>query len=159
MHKEYKYIDTNSKELCDIRTKARALLKEFDALDFDETEKKQQILKQLFGSIGENVPIDEKFHCEYGKNIFIGNDVIIGPNCIFVDNEKITIGNCVMIAPNVQIYTSYHPVLPEERYIFNRASDNPIYYNTCADPVIIKDGVWIGGGAIILPGVTIGQNR
>lgn len=158
MRKKYKYIDTNSEELCKARANARALLKKFDSLDFNDTEKKQHILKQLFGSIGKNVPIDEKFHCEYGKNIFIGNDVIVGPNCIFVDNEKITIGNCIMIAPNVQIYTAYHPVLPEERYILDRASDNPIYYNTCAEPVEIKDGVWIGGGAIILPGVTIGKN-
>ena len=53
----------------------------------------------------------------------------------FVDNKKITIGNCVMIAPNVQIYTAYHPVLPEERYICERDENDPIYYNTCADPV------------------------
>ena len=63
-----------------------------------------------------------------------------------------------MFAPNVQIYTAYHPVLPEERYIYNRAENNSIYYNTCAEPVEIKDGVWVGGGAIILPGVTIGKN-
>lgn len=158
MQKKYKYIDTNSVELCKIRGNARTLMKEFDALDFDDTEKKQQILKQLFGSISSNVVIDEKFHCEYGKNIFIGNDVIVGPNCIFVDNAKITIGNCVMIAPNVQIYTAYHPVLPEERYILERSDNDPIYYKTCADPVEIKDGTWIGGGVIILPGVTIGKN-
>lgn len=84
-----------------MRIKARALLKEFEALDFNESEKKQLILKELFGTIGKNVPIDDKFHCEYGKNIFIGNDVIIGPNCTFVDNATISIGNCVMIAPNV----------------------------------------------------------
>ncbi len=158
MKKIYKYIATNSAELCKTRTKARALMKEYDSLDFNEELKKRQILEQLFGSIGSNVVIDEKFHCEYGKNIFIGNDVIIGPNCTFIDNEKINIGNCIMFAPNVQIYTSYHPVLPEERYILERAEDDPIYYNTCADPVTIKDVVWIGGGAIILPNVTIGNN-
>ncbi len=158
MRKEYKYIDTNSAELCKMRADARTLLKAYDSLDFNEESKKHRILEQLFGSIGSNVPVDEKFHCEYGKNIFIGNDVIIGPNCTFIDNEKIIIGNCVMIAPNVQIYTAYHPVLPEERYIFERAANDPIYYNTCADPVEIKDGVWIGGGVIILPGVTIGKN-
>lgn len=64
-------------------------MKEFGALDFDYTEKKQQILKNLFGSIWKNVPIDEKFHCEYGKNIFIGNDVIIGPNCILLITKKL----------------------------------------------------------------------
>lgn len=158
MRKEYKYIETNSEKLCQMRIKSRALLKEFEALDFNDSEKKQLILKELFGAIGKNVPIDYKFHCEYGKNIFIGNDVIIGPNCTFVDNATIHIGNYVMIAPNVQIYTAYHPILPEERYISQRKEDDPIYFNTCADPVEIKDGAWIGGGVIILPNVTIGEN-
>ena len=63
-----------------------------------------------------------------------------------------------MIAPNVQIYTEYHPILPEERYIFQRKEGDPIYFNTCADPVEINDGAWIGGGVIILPNVTIGKN-
>ena len=146
MQKKYKYIDTNSVELCKMRENARALMRKYDSLDFNDEHQKRQILEQLFGSIGSNVVIDEKFHCEYGKNIFIGKDVIIGPNCTFIDNEKIIIGNCIMFAPNIQIYTAYHPVL------------DPIYYNTCADPVEIKDGAWIGGGVIILPGVTIGKN-
>lgn len=51
----------------------------------------------------KNVSVSERFHCEYGKNINIGNDVIVGPNCTFIDNDKITIGNCIMIAPNVQM--------------------------------------------------------
>ena len=92
------------------------------------------------------------------KNTYIGSDVIIGPNCTFIDNDRISIGNYVMLAPNIQIYTAYHPILPEERYIYNKEADDPIYYNTCADPVEIKDGAWIGGGVIILPGVTIGKN-
>ena len=158
MHKEYKYIKTLFPEISEMLTKSRALLKEYDSLDFDDTKRKRSVLEQLFGSIGNNVSVGEKFHCEYGKNIFVGNDVIVGPNCIFIDNEKINIGNCIMLAPNVQIYTAYHPVLPEERYILERDADDPIYFNTCADPVEIKDGVWIGGGAIILPGVTIGKN-
>ena len=156
--KEYKYIETASTELCELRANARILMKKYEALDFGDEGGKRRILEQLFGKIGRNVPIDENFHCEYGKNIFIGNDVIIGPNCTFIDNEKILIGNCIMFAPNVQIYTAYHPVLPEERYIFERDANDPIYYRTCADPVEIKDGAWIGGGAIILPGVTIGKN-
>ncbi len=63
-----------------------------------------------------------------------------------------------MIAPNLQVYTAYHPILPEERYIQKRDKNNHIYFNTCAKPVKIKDGAWIGGGVIILPSVTIGKN-
>ncbi len=158
MHNKYKYIETASEELCEMRTKARALMKEYEAADYNDNTRKQHILKQLFDAIGSNVFVGEHFHCEYGKKISIGSDVIIGPNCIFIDNEQIKIGNCIMFAPNVQIYTAYHPILPEDRYIIERDADNPIYYNTCADSVEIKDGAWIGGGAIILPGVTIGKN-
>ena len=158
MAKEYKYIQTLSPELAAMRTKARSLLKKYSSLDFDDKKNKLSTLETLLGSIGSNVSISEHFHCEYGKNIFVGNDVIIGPNCTFIDNEKIIIENCIMFAPNVQIYTAYHPILPEERYIFDRAADDPVFYRTCADSVKIKNGAWIGGGAIILPGVTIGQN-
>lgn len=156
--KEYKYIETLSDEIINTKAKARALTREYYYTDIKDNSKKTSILKQLFGAIGKNVSVDTKIYCDFGKNIFIGNDVIIGSNCTFIDNEKITIGNCVMIAPNLQIYTAYHPVLPEERYIKDRAEDNPVYYNTCAEPVEIKDGAWIGGGVIILPGVTIGEN-
>ena len=153
-NKEYKYIDTSSKELLEFNVKARKLTQEYNSVDYTDTEKKYSILKQLFAEIGENVAIDINFFCEYGKNISIGNDVIINSHCTFVDNEKITIGNKVLIAPNVQIYTAYHPILPEQRL----KDERPTYFNTCADPVEIKDGAWIGGGTIILPNVTIGKN-
>lgn len=153
-----KYIETNSEELVNLHAQARILTREYYFLDYRDNDKKREILEKLFGSIGKNVAIDMKFYCDFGKNIFIGDDVIIGSNCTFIDNEKIIIGSCVMIAPNLQIYTAYHPILPEDRYIQNREANDPIYFNTCADPVEIKDGAWIGGGVIILPGVTIGKN-
>lgn len=152
--KEYKYIDTSSKELLEFNVKARKLTQEYNSVDYTDTEKKYSILKQLFADIGENVAIDINFFCEYGKNISIGSDVIINSHCTLVDNEKISIGNKVLIAPNVQIYTAYHPILPEERL----KDERPTYFNTCAAPVEIKDGAWIGGGTIILPNVTIGRN-
>ncbi len=155
--KEYRYIDTESKELFDINVKARALTKEYSQTNYDNLEKKEAILKELFGSIGKNVAIDVNFFCDFGSNIFIGDDVIINSSCTFIDNEKIIIGNKVLIAPNVQIYTAYHPLLPEQR-IIEKKEGSDCYYTTCADPVEIKDGVWIGGGVIILPGVTIGEN-
>ena len=72
------------------------------------------ILRELLGGMGENVAIDTPFHCGHGKNIFIGSDVIINVNCTLVDNMPIKIGSRVLIASNVQIYTSSHPVLPQE---------------------------------------------
>lgn len=156
--KQYKYIKTSSDELNKLHIQARNLAREYSLLDYGDDVKKREILEKMLGSIGKNVAIDQKFFCDFGKNIFIGDDVIIGSNCTFIDNKKITIGSCVMIAPNLQIYTAYHPILPEDRYIQNRSENDPIYFNTCADPVEIKDGAWIGGGVIILPGVTIGKN-
>lgn len=153
MRKSYKYIDTESQELFNLNIQARKLTKKYSRLDYDDFEAKDAVLKELFGAIGNNVAIDENFFCDFGKNIFIGNDVIINSGCTFIDNEKILIGNKVLIAPNVQIYTAYHPLLPEER-LKDKKTGSTCYFNTCADPVTIKDGVWIGGGAIILSGVT-----
>ena len=152
------YIETYSEELNKLHIQARNLAREYSSLDYGNSTKKREILEKMLGSIGKNVAIDQKFFCDFGKNVFIGDDVIIGSNCTFIDNAKITIGSCVMLAPNIQIYTAYHPILPEERYIANRAEHDPIYFNTSAEPVEIKDGAWIGGGVIILPGVTIGKN-
>jgi maltose O-acetyltransferase len=85
--------------------------------------------------------------------------VIININCTFVDCNKIEIGNNVLIASNVQIYTATHPVETYERLVENwKETDEIPYFRTYALPVKIGDNVWIGGGVIILPGVTIGKN-
>ena len=74
------------------------------ATDYADTDRRQALLRELFGSMGKGVHVDIDFHCEYGKNIFIGNKVIVNMNCTFVDNHRIDIGDNVLIAPNVQIY-------------------------------------------------------
>ena len=133
------------------------MLKEYNLLDYENSKRKREILVELTGAIGRNVSVGINFYCDSGKNIFIGDNVVVGPNCTFIDNEKITLGFRILIAPNVQIYTAYHPILPEDRNIAERLENNPVFFNTCGDPVEIKDGVWIGGGVIILPNVTIGK--
>lgn len=107
--------------------------------------------------MGEHVHIDIDFHCEYGKHIFIGDQVIINMNCTFVDNNIIEIGDNVLIASNVQIYTATHSTKLHERVVADWEAGEGIC-KTYALPVRINDGAWIGGGAIILPGVTIGKN-
>ncbi len=84
--------------------------------------------------------------------------MIINMNCTFVDNKPIRIGNRVLIASNVQLYTSSHPVLPQERLVPDFRERRTTFFRTFARPIEIKDNVWIGGGCIILPGVTIGEN-
>ena len=138
--------------------RTRALTRKYNQIEHSDSEARAVLLRELFGAIGENVEIDTPFYCDRGKNIFIGSDVIININCTFVDNRPIHIGNQVLIASNVQIYTSGHPVLPDERLVADWKEKGTTFFRTFAKPVTIEDGVWIGGGTIILPGVTIGKN-
>ncbi len=155
---EMDYIPPADAETLERIARARDLTREYYFSDYRDGEKRREILSELLGGIGENVAIDTPFYCDYGSNIFIGNDVIININCTFVDNRPIYIGNQVLIASNVQVYTATHPVLPQERYVSGWKDKKTDYYRTYASPVEIKDNVWIGGGSIILPGVTIGEN-
>lgn len=136
---------------------AKRIIKTLNDTDYGDTKRRYDLLKQLFGKIGENVCVDIDFHCEYGKHILCGNRVIINMNCTFVDNNIIEIGDDVLIASNVQIYTATHSTRLKERIVPNWEPGKEIC-QTYAKPVRICNGVWIGGGAILLPGVTIGEN-
>jgi maltose O-acetyltransferase len=151
--------NTSDSEIQNMIKEARTLTKEYNNLASIDTIKKEALLKELFGSIGKNVSIDTPFYCDYGRHITIGDNVIININCTFVDCNRINIGNNVLIASNVQIYTATHPVETNKRLIENWAqADSAPFFRTYALPVRIEDNVWIGGGVIILPGVTIGKN-
>lgn len=152
------FLETADSGTLKLIARTRELVREYYHTDYEDTQKKTAILRELLGDMGENVAIDTPFHCDYGKNIFLGDDVIINMNCTFVDNKPIKIGNRVLIASNVQIYTSAHPVLPQERLVSDWKEEGTVFFRTYARPVEVQDNVWIGGGSIILPGVTIGQN-
>lgn len=131
----------------------------YNSSDYDALTVRRAILQDLFGSIGDNVTIDTPFYCDYGKNIHIGSNVIININCTFVDAERIEIGSNTLIASNVQIYTATHPVSPERRLVEGwTPNQGGPFFRTLAMPVKIGENVWIGGGVIILPGVTVGDN-
>lgn len=157
-YSEADFLDTADSANRELSTRCRELTRAYYLCDYRDNEKKRAILEELLGGIGENASVGVPFYCDHGKGIFIGNDVVIGMNCTFVDNQEIHIGNRVMIAPNVQIYTASHPVLPQERLIENWRENSPTFFHTYAQPVVIGDNVWIGGGTVILPGVTIGKN-
>ena len=152
------FIETADPYNKELSIRCRELTREYYLCDYRDTEKQQAILHRLLGGMGENVRIGIPFYCDHGKSIYIGNDVVVGMNCTFVDNEEIRIGDRVMIAPNVQIYTASHPVLPQERFIANWQEVSATFFRTWAKAVVIGDNVWIGGGAILLPGVTVGEN-
>jgi maltose O-acetyltransferase len=118
---------------------------------YNQTEtlpERQSILQHLLGQIGQNSIIEPPFYCVYGQNIFIGNHSFLNLGCTILDCNKVQIGHHVMIGPNVQIYTAAHELLAEER----------IQGLEIAKPIVIDDRVWIGGGAILLPGVSVGRN-
>lgn len=146
------------RELVEITARAKRLTRELNNTDYTDMERKRSIMQQLFGSVGRRVHLDIDFHCEYGRNIFIGDRVIINMNCTFVDNNIIEIGNDVLIASNVQIYTATHSTKYAERIIPDDGSDDCEFCLTYAKPVKIYDGAWLGGGVVVLPGVTIGRN-
>jgi maltose O-acetyltransferase len=99
----------------EFKNTARTLLKKYNSFPYDYKAEKREVLQKLFGSIGTNVSVGSPFICDYGCNIYFGNNVSINMNCTFVDCNKITIGNNVLIASNVQIYTATHPIELKER--------------------------------------------
>lgn len=135
-------------ELLNERQNAREVCFEFNNIHPREINKKNDIIKKLFGKIDGRFLIEPPFHCDYGYNIKIGENFYSNYNCIILDCAKVTIGNNVFLAPNVGIYTAGHPVHYELR-------NAEFEY---AFPITIGDNVWIGANTVINPGVTIGDN-
>lgn len=153
------YCNRLDEEVLQMIVQTKRLLARFNATDVLENEKRNEILHQMLGSIGQYSSIDTNFHCECGKHIFIGDKVVINMNCTFLDDNIIKIGNNVLIAPNVQLYTATHPTDACERFVEDWDElSGELFFRTKALPITIGDHVWIGGGAIVLPGVTIGNN-
>jgi len=123
---------------------AREAIQRFNALP--PGEEATALLRGLFGAFGEGSVVMAPFQCDYGYNIRVGRNFFANYNCVFLDCAPITIGDDVQLAPAVQLYTATHPLAAAAR----RAG--PEY----ALPITIGDGAWIGGGSIVLPGVSIG---
>lgn len=138
--------------------KAKDLVRNYNLTDSADTEEKERILNELLGGRGKNLWITAPFYVDYGNNIYFGNNCEVNMNCTFLDDNKIVIGNNALIAPNVQIYTAFHPTNAMERFGNSIEDGSFEFCRTQTAPVTIGDNVWIGGGAIILPGVNIGNN-
>ena len=137
----------NDPELVEIRFKTRELVDEFNQTKPREADKKAAIQKQIFGEVGDEVHIEKPMRVDYGMNTKIGSNVFINFNFVILDCCPVTIGNNVFIAPNVQFYTAMHPLDLDDRK----------KHIGFAAPITIGNDVWIGGGCIIMPGVTIGD--
>ena len=135
------------KQLTDERVKTRLLLKELNDSREDQYEKRESILKQLLPNAGIGLWLQPPFYCDYGTNIILGEKVFFNFNCVLLDVAKITVGSRTLFGPNVQIYTATHPVNYLER-------SSGLEYGKS---ILIGEDVWIGGSAIICPGVKIGN--
>lgn len=113
-----------------------------------ESEKRQQILKELLAEVGENCYIEPPLHANWGRHTHFGNNVYANFNLTLVDDTDIFVGDNVMFGPNVTVATAGHPIDPDLRR-------QVAQFNI---PVHIGNNVWIGAGSVLLPGVSIGDN-
>jgi maltose O-acetyltransferase len=134
-------------ELSAARRRARDLCQALNNSRDEEEALRARLLKELFGSSGESPWIQPPFYCDYGANITLGDKVFFNFNCVVLDVTTVKIGSYTLCGPNVQIYTAMHPIDAAER---RRGLE-------FAKPIEIGDDVWVGGSAVICPGVTIGS--
>jgi maltose O-acetyltransferase len=139
--------DASDPLLTQERQRARVLLRELNVTHYSDPSAYGQILDSLLPNATEGIWIEPPFFCDYGYNIYTGARVYFNFNCVLLDVMPIRIGANTMFGPNVQIYTATHPVDAWER------RQGPEF----AKPISIGDDCWIGGSAIICPGVTIGD--
>jgi maltose O-acetyltransferase len=135
------------KQLTEERMRTRLLIKELNDTREDQVEERTRILKCLIPNSGEGLWLQPPFYCDYGSNMELGEKIFFNFNCVVLDVMKVTIGSRTLFGPNVQIYTATHPINWKER-----ASGVEF-----AKPVAIGEDVWVGGSAVICPGVSIGD--
>lgn len=129
------------------RRRARAITREYNDSGSDETARRAGLIGQLVPDSGANITIEPPFFCDYGGNITLGDDVYFNFDCVILDVAPVRIGSRVLFGPGAHIYAATHPMSAHER---RKGLES-------GRPVTIGDDVWIGGGAIVCPGVTIGD--
>lgn len=134
-------------ELVALHQHALQLVKEYNDSCFDDYHRKPELLRELLPNAAATLVVQPPFLCDYGFNIYGGENGFINYNCIILDTAEIRLGKNVLIGPNVQLYAPMHPINYQERA-------TGVEYGK---PITIGDDCWIGGGAVICPGVTIGN--
>src|SRR3954468_8699646 len=137
--------DPMDRDLVAGRDRARDLCRELNATREADQEERRRILEELFGAGGESVWMQPPFFCDYGSNILLGERVFFNFNCVVLDVCEVRIGDYTQIGPAVQIYTATHPMDAALRRV-----------QEFAKPIEIGPDVWVGGGAILCPGVRVG---
>ncbi|MCD8024713.1 MAG: sugar O-acetyltransferase [Candidatus Gastranaerophilales bacterium] len=143
-----KWYSPEDEALKNERLRAKTLCFEYNCLKPDEIDKKQQILKELLGKMGNNIIIEAPFRCDYGYNIKVGENFFANYNLIILDTATVEFGDNVFLGPNCSFYPPEHPLDPQKR--------NSLI--EIGKPIKIGNNVWIGGSVTVLGGVTIGDN-
>ena len=124
------------------------LLRRYNATSAEDRDERMAILRELLGSVGDGVAVRPPLAMDYGYQTSIGPGTFINCGAVILDVGRVRIGADVQIGPNVQLLTPTHPLDPEQRRSGAEA----------AEPITIGDNAWLGGGVIVCPGVTIGQD-
>ncbi len=140
--------DPGDAELCADRVRAQRFMRAYNQTIVEDGDVRRPLLKEHLGSCGQNIAIRAPILVDYGYNIHIADGVFLNYGCVFLDVCSISIGAKTQIGPGVQFYTADHPRDPEAR----RAGQE------FGSPIVIGANVWIGGHAIILPGIIIGDD-
>lgn len=138
----------NDKELVADRISAKKLCAEYNAVTYNDFQKRERLLSRLLAFKGENTWIEPNFFCDYGYNIIMGDNFYSNHNLVILDCAEVIFGNDVFIGPNCGFYTAGHPLDYKMRN----------YGLEFAKPIKVGNNVWIGGNVCVMPGVTIGDN-
>lgn len=138
----------NDKELVTDRISAKKLCEEYNAVTYNDFQKRDRLLNRLLAFKGENTWIEPNFFCDYGYNIIMGDNFYSNHNLVILDCAEVIFGDNVFIGPNCGFYTAGHP-------LDYKARNYGLEY---AKPIKVGNNVWIGGSVCVMPGVTIGDN-
>ena len=138
----------NDPELVAERARAAALLERYNATPDAEPDERARLLRDLLGEVGEGVVVKPTFRCDYGYNVSVGAGTFVNYGCVMLDVVSIRIGAACQLASGVQLLAATHPVDPQARRLGWEYGQ----------PITIGDNVWLGGGVIVCPGVTIGAD-
>ena len=139
--------DPSDPELRRERERARDRCRQYNETAQTETDRRDRLLRELFGEVRGDATVLPPFRCDYGYNVGVGDRFFANCGCVFLDVAPVAFGENCMLGPGVHVYTATHPIDPDERAAGREFGD----------PVTIGDDVWIGGRAVLTPGVSVGD--
>lgn len=142
------YYRMDDEEIDEVQTRAISLCQQLNALPITDTEARDKVLRELFGSAGKDLSIKPGFFCDLGINIHVGDGFLTNYHVTILDMAPVSIGNNVWFGPNVGLYAVVHPMEAAGRQKMQ----------AIAKPIKIGDSVWIGSNSVVLMGVSIGNN-